>query len=255
MDLLSITATAEEIASNPYVVAQRTDAKLKMWLDFKFDEFMTRDHLFTIANLKTLQGDMRKDAMTRVLEKAHQLKLGKDGDSSDETLEYTDMPLYSALVRYERTVSETSTFQRGKGSAPNRGKTQQMDASALEQAAAATEGFKKKKSAEGPYSREVTRDEELWTTQGNFRYLATLKPCPECKKQSGGEHSRPRCFTGQCKVCVVTLVIVDRIASTLLGLIGLGVVAGSPDLTMVTYGTLLELHLERRAPVTGRHHQ
>jgi hypothetical protein len=172
-----------------------------MWLDFKFDEFMTRDHLFTIANLKTLQGDMRKDAMTRVLEKAHQLKVGKDGDSSDETLEYTDMPLYSALVRYERTVSETSTFQRGKGSAPNRGKTQLMDASALEQAAAATEGFKKKKSAEGPYSREVTRDEELWTTQGNFRYLATLKPCPECKKLSGGEHSRPRCFTGQCKVC------------------------------------------------------
>ena len=55
--------------------------------------------------------------------------------------------------------------------------------------------------------------------------------------------------------CVVTLVIVDRIASTLLGLIGLGVVAGSPELTMVTDGTPLELHLERRAPVTGRHHQ
>jgi hypothetical protein len=99
-------------------------------------------------------------------------------------------------------VSEKSTFQKGKGSAPNRVmKVQSMDASALEQAAAATEGFKKKKSAEGPYSREVTRDEELWTTPGNFRYLATLKPCPESKKQSGGEHSRPRCFTRQCKVC------------------------------------------------------
>lgn len=198
MDLLSITATADEIASNPYVVAQRTDAKLKMWLDFKFDEFMTRDHLFTIANLKTLQGDMRKDAMTRVLEKAHQLKL--DGDSADVTLEYTDMPLYSALVRYERTVSETTTFQKGKDSTQNRVKSQPTEAGALEQAAAATEVVKKKR-VEGRYSREVTRDEELWTAQGKFRYIATFKPCPECSKRFGGEHPKPKCFTGQCKVC------------------------------------------------------
>ena len=202
MDLLSITASSEEIATNPYVVAQRTDAKLKMWIDFKFDEFMTRDHLFTIANLKTLQGDMRKDAMTRVLEKAHQLRI--EGDSTDVTLEYTDMPLYSALVRYEQTVSETSTFPSSKGSVKDSAhahmKTVQKDVGALEQAAATTEILQKKKRAEGIYSREVSRDEDLWTSQGNFRYIALLKPCPVCRKGSEG-HTRPRCFRGQCNAC------------------------------------------------------
>ena len=203
MDLLSITATADEIATNPYVVAQRTDAKLKMWIDFRFDEFMTRDHLFTIANLKTLQGDMRKDAMTRVLEKAQQLKI--DGDSADATLEYTGMPLYSALVRYERTVSETSTFPSSKGSVKDSAhahmKTVQKDVGALEQATATTEILQKKKRAEGNYTREVSRDEELWTSQGNFRYIALLKPCPECSKRFGGKHDKPRCFTGRCRAC------------------------------------------------------
>ena len=201
MDLLSITATADEIATNPYVVAQRTDAKLQMWIDFKFDEFMTRDHLFTIANLKTLQGDKRKDAMTRVLEKAHQMRI--ESDPTDDTLEYTDMSLYSALVRYERTVSETSTFPSSKGSGKDSAHTKPHPkdvGGALKQAAAA-EVMGKKKRAEGKYNREVLRDEDLWTSQGNFRYIALLHPCPECKKNFGGAHAAPRCYGGQCRAC------------------------------------------------------
>ena len=203
MDLLSLTATAEESATNPYVAAQRTDAKLKMWIDFKFDEFMTRDHLFVISNLKMLQGNMQKEVMTRVLEKAQQLK--SDGDSADEALEYTDMPLYSALVRYERTVSETSTFPSSKGSVKDSAhasmKSMQKDVGALEQAAVTTEVLQKKKRAEGNYTREVSRDEDVWTSHGNFRYIALLRPCPECSKRLGGKHDKPRCFTGRCRAC------------------------------------------------------
>ena len=140
--------------------------------------------------------------MTRVLEKAQQLKI--DGDSADGPLEYTDMPLYSALVRYERTVSETHTFPSSKGSVKDSAhaslKTVQKDVGALEQAAATTEILQKKKRAEGLYSREVSRDEDMWTSQGNYRYIATLKPCHVCKKGSDG-HSRPRCFRGQCNAC------------------------------------------------------
>ena len=57
-------------------------------------------------------------------------------------------------------------------------------------------------------------------------------------------------------VRVATMVMLMWIASTLPDLISsLGVVAGNPDWRMVTDGTLLEIPLERRAPVVGRHHQ
>ena len=159
---------------------------------------MTRDHLFTIANLKTLQGDVRKDAMTRVLEKAHQLEL-EGGEGSDATLEYTGMPLYSALVRYERTLSETSTFPSGKSkqSVSANPKSQPTHSSALEQAAAASEG---KKRAEGRYTKEVLRSEDLWTSDGSFRYMALLAPCPECRKRTGA-HGIPMCYGGRCYSC------------------------------------------------------
>lgn len=202
MELLSITATPEELATNPYIVAQRTDAKLKMWLDFKFDDFMTRDNLFTIANLKTLQGDVRKDAMTRVLEKAHQLE-HQEGEASDTVLEYTGMPLYSEIVRYEKTLSETSTFPSGQKlkSATSSKQDKIPEQDALENAAAADENPVKtaKKMATGPYNSEVTRAHGLWGPNG-FPYTGTKSYCPDCKARNN-VHDKPSCLLSQCTAC------------------------------------------------------
>ena len=206
MDLLSLSATPDELARNPYIVAQRTDAKLKMWLDFKFDSFMTRDHLFTIANLKTLQGDVQKDALTRVLEKAQQLDAGGDA-GNDTVLEYTGMPLYSALVRYEKTLSETSTFpsgQRGKsGNMKSNQSGSELQRGVYEQAAAVSDTpvkmTQRQSSPDGPYTSEVTRDHGLWSPNG-FPYVALKSPCPDCQARNG-VHKRPQCYGSQCTAC------------------------------------------------------
>jgi hypothetical protein len=199
MDLLSITATAEELATNPYVVAQRTDVKLKMWLDFKLEQFMTPDHLFTIANLKTLQGDVRKDAMTRVLEKARQLEV--EGADTEAALEYAGMPLYSALVRYEKTLSETSTFPSGNKVKSNVvAKPPTLSGSgALEQAAAASDSGPRR-VAEGPYNYEVTREHDLWTSNLQFRYTGTKAACPDCTARTG-KHVGSACYSNRCTNC------------------------------------------------------
>ena len=199
MDLLSITATAEELATNPYVVAQRTDVKLKMWLDFKLEQFMTPDHLFTIANLKTLQGDVRKDAMTRVLEKARQLEV--EGADTEAALEYAGMPLYSALVRYEKTLSETSTFPSGNKVKSNVvAKPPTLSGSgALEQAAAASDSGPRR-PAVGPYNYEVTREHDLWTSNLQFRYTGTKAACPDCTARTG-KHVGSACYSNRCTNC------------------------------------------------------
>ena len=196
MELLSITATAEELANNPYIVAQRTDAKLKMWLDFQFDTFMTRDNLFTIANLKALQGDVRRDCMTKVLEKAQELE--RNGGDAGVVLEYQDMPLYSTLVRMEKTITETSTFpsaQKGKGKGDSHPSPKPYEPDATEAAAAASETVERGgKSFRG----EVVRTANVKNANG-YMYLATTSKCPDCKVRNG-KH-QPRCFGGQCTVC------------------------------------------------------
>ena len=196
MELLSITATAEELANNPYIVAQRTDAKLKMWLDFQFDTFMTRDNLFTIANLKALQGDVRRDCMTKVLEKAQELE--RNGGDAGVVLEYQDMPLYSTLVRMEKTITETSTFpsaQKGKGKGDSHPSPKPYEPDATEAAAAASETAERGgKSFRG----EVVRSANVKGPSG-FPYLATTNACPDCKAWNG-KH-QPRCYGSQCLVC------------------------------------------------------
>ena len=195
MDTLSITATAEELATNPYIVAQRTDAKLKMWLDFKFDTFMTRDNLFTIANLKALQGDVRRDCMTKVLEKAHELE--KTGGAVDEVLEYQDMPLYSTLVRMEKTITETSTFPSAQKSNNKHNPTpKQYEPDATEAAASASVTGDR---GDKPYKGEVLRAANVRGPAG-FPYLALRIPCPDCKERNDRQHT-PRCYGVQCTVC------------------------------------------------------
>lgn len=200
MDLLSITATAEELATNPYIVAQRTDAKLKMWLDFKFDTFMTRDNLFTVANLKALQGDIRRDCMTKVLERAHDIERN-GGHSSDTVPEYQGMPLYSTLVRLEKTVSETSTFPSGqkKRGEPNPTPKPNVPDS-TENAAAASEGEERRLVRDSPpYTSEIRRNQNLWSSNG-FPYVATKVPCVECKDRTTTTH-RPLCYGTKCTAC------------------------------------------------------
>jgi len=196
MDSLSITATAEEVATNPYIVAQRTDAKLKMWLDFKFSTFMTTDNFFTIVNLKALQGDVRRDCMTKVLEKAHEIE--RNGLAEDEVLEYQDMPLYSTLVRMEKTITETSTFPSSQKSNSKHNPTPKpYEPDATEAAAAASEdtGDRGDKKLKG----EVFRAANM-RGPGGFPYIALKIACLDCKERNERQHT-PRCYGSQCTVC------------------------------------------------------
>ena len=199
MDTLSITATAEEVATNPYVVAQRTDAKLKMWLDFKFSTFMTTDNFFTIANLKALQGDVRRDCMTKVLEKAHEIE--RNGLAEDEVLEYQDMPLYSTLVRLEKTITETSTFPSSqKSNSKHNPNPKSYEPDATEAAAAASvTGDTGDKGDRKLYKGEVFRAANVRGPSG-FPYVATKIACPDCRERNDKQHT-PRCYGSQCTVC------------------------------------------------------
>ena len=119
-------------------------------------------------------------------------------------LEYTDMPLYSALVRYEKTLSETSTFPSGQKSKTVNPKSQsgsELQRGVFEQAAAAsdTPGKTPKTLAEGPYNSEVKREQGLWS-QAGFPYVALRFPCQECKTGTG-VHQRPFWYGSSCTAC------------------------------------------------------
>ena len=206
MSLLAETSSVEESNRSPQLPQQRMDKHLKVWLDLGLAEFMTTDHLFTVMLLRAYhpESKIRKDGVQRVLEHAYRLE--NDASLREVVGEYSNMPLYSELVRWindihlksiqfsSPSVQNTNAPIRTLKSQPAYEKPRD-----LEQAAAATvsrpyeTGKTSKTLASGVYENEITRDQKLFCSNG-FLYVATIAPCSNCA------HA-PRCFQRQCPKC------------------------------------------------------
>ena len=126
----------------------------------------------------------------------------QDNEVSETVLEYSGMPLYSEIVRYEKTLSETSTFPSGQKTKSATSKKQGnhiAEQDELENAAAALDAPVKtvKTPAVGPYKSEVTRAHGLWGPR--FPYTATKEVCQDCKSRNGVHH--PSCYMSTCTEC------------------------------------------------------
>jgi len=157
-----------------------------------------------IADVEVEVIEIRKDGVQRVLEHAYRLE--NDASLREVVGEYSNMPLYSELVRWindihlksiqfsSPSVQNTNAPIRTLKSQPAYEKPRD-----LEQAAAATvsrpyeTGKTSKTLASGVYENEITRDQKLFCSNG-FLYVATIAPCSNCA------HA-PRCFQRQCPKC------------------------------------------------------
>jgi hypothetical protein len=197
MDILSVTSTTTETENDPYAVVQRIDALLRMWFDLRLDEYMTQDHLFTVALLKSLAPDtqVRRDSVNFTLEYAKRLM--DEPDLKDKPCMYIEMPLFTALAEKLKVRSESNQYSTSKASrvkvstssVSGGSHTKAVDRQ-LEQAAVAQE----KPKAQDKYYGVVTRADNAWIKNGAYLYTATQQKCDKCP------HT-PKCASYQCYRC------------------------------------------------------
>jgi hypothetical protein len=220
MDLLNLSMNESISKDQPDIAISECNKHLKAWKQLDLYSFMDIDKLFTIALLNSFykDSDVRKQATTEVLKYIEQRYI-----IGDESLYEDDknMPIYTYLTHYinnvylkcRAMVKDGNNLRQSKqvttSSQPvpyrtnNHNKGLEMAASADTEAYATSVGGK---DAQGPYEKEISRDDNLWFTDTStgtrYLYLATTNPCPKCSDRTAkSKCPRPLCFVGKCKRC------------------------------------------------------
>jgi len=101
---MSESSTLDECNQKPQVPWARVDKHLKLWVDMNLEEYMTQDQLSTITLPSHISSrNIRRDGMRHVFEFMF-LELNQNAAG-----EYTNVPLYTELIRWIKDVLGTCT--------------------------------------------------------------------------------------------------------------------------------------------------